>query len=85
MNYLELPFAGIVAKLPNSSLGQHNTGTSSQLSYPYYYFFHKNIFYAKLELVNFREISPANNLCSLSRVLCYQPAIEQPDGAPHTH
>jgi hypothetical protein len=47
--------------------------------------FHKNTFYAKLELVNFREISPGNNLCSLSRVLCYQPAIEQPDGAPHTH
>jgi hypothetical protein len=38
MNYLELPFAGIVAKLPNSSLGQHNTGTSSQLPYHYYSF-----------------------------------------------
>jgi hypothetical protein len=47
--------------------------------------FHKNTFYVKLELVNFREISLGNNLCSLSRVLCYQPAIEQPDGAPHTH
>jgi hypothetical protein len=38
MNYLELPFPGIVVKLPNSSLGQHNTGTSSQLPYHYYSF-----------------------------------------------